>query len=90
MALPTDRGFAVLTENADGTTTVQVCTAVENGAPVDVYAAHVNTPTVRVSADVNLLKTGSVRYTEKIVEVFSGEGGAVYVRSTPRRRGLQF
>ena len=27
---------------------------------------------------------------EKIVEVFSGEGGAVYVRSTPRRRGLQF
>ena len=89
MALPTDRGYAVLTDNPDGTTTVRVCTSVENGEPVNVYAAHVNAPAVQVAADVKLFHTGAFRYTAKMVEVLNGEGGAVVVRTAPQRKGLE-
>ena len=34
MAIPTDRGYAVIIPNADHTTTVMVSTGIENASPV--------------------------------------------------------
>jgi hypothetical protein len=79
MPLPTDRGFAVLRRHSDGSVTVEVCAAVENGQAVDIHARHARQPAVRVDPAVTLVDTGKVSYTTQIVEVFGG-GDAITVR----------
>lgn len=78
--MPTDRGYAVIATNEDGTVTVQVATGIEKGRPVGVYAKHVNAPAVRVDPAVRLAGTGTHRFTTQVVEVFSS-GDAVLVRA---------
>lgn len=87
MAIPTDRGYAVIISNPDATTTVLVCAAVEHGQPVDVYAKHVRAPKVRIDPSVRLAGAGRQRYTTQIVEVFPANG-AVQVRAPLRHRAL--
>ena len=83
MAIPTDRGYAVIIPNKDHTTTVMVCTSIENAKPVGVFAKHVRAARVRVDPALRLERAGSYQYTAQVVEVFPG-GGAVQVRA-PRK-----
>lgn len=83
MAIPTDRGYAVIIPNADHTTTVRVCTGIENASPVGVFAEYVRAARVRVDPALRLKRAGAYQYTSQVVEIFSG-GGAVQVRA-PRR-----
>lgn len=83
MASPTDRGYAVISHNDDGTVDVDICTAIENGRPVGIYARHVRAPRLNVDPGVRMIRTGSVRYTTSVVEVSKG-GGGVLVRARAR------
>jgi hypothetical protein len=83
MAIPTDRGYAVIIPNKDHTTTVMVCTSIENAKPVGVFAKHVRAARVRVDPALRLERAGSYQYTAQVVEVSPG-GGAVQVRA-PRK-----
>ena len=79
MATPTDRGYAVVLDNNDGTTTVMVCTALKNGSPVGTYARHVGVPTVHIDQGVAFRHTAAHRYTTEIVEVF-GDNHGVHIQ----------
>jgi hypothetical protein len=83
MAIPTDRGYAVIIPNKDHTTTVMVCTGIENAKPAGVFAEYVRAARVRVDPALRLKQAGSYQYTAQVVEIFSG-GGAVQVRA-PRQ-----
>ncbi|MDX6394706.1 MAG: hypothetical protein QOJ73_5769 [Streptosporangiaceae bacterium] len=83
MAIPTDRGYAVIIPNKDHTTTVMVCIGIENAKPVGVFAKHVRAARVRVDPALRLEQAGSYQYTAQIVEVAPGDG-AVQVRA-PRQ-----
>ncbi len=83
MASPTDRGYAVISHNDDGTVDVDICTAIENGKPVGIYARHVRAPRLEVDPGVRLARAGSHRYTTSVVEVSKGAGG-VLVRARTR------
>lgn len=85
MPTHTDRGIVALIKNDDGTTTVAVCAAIEDGQPVSVYAKYVGVSDVRVDSSVHLKQASSLRYTDKIVEV-AATPDAVLVRAP--RRGL--
>ncbi len=83
MAIPTDRGYAVIIPNKDHTTTVMVCTGIENAKPVGVFARYMRAARVRVDPALRLERAGSYQYTTQIVEVAPG-GGAVRVQA-PRQ-----
>ena len=85
MAKATDRGYAVIVNNEDGSVTVRVATGIEHGRPVGVYAEHVRAPEVRIDPGVKLVRTAAHRYTTQVVEVSRG-GGVVEIR--PRVRSL--
>jgi hypothetical protein len=82
MPSPTDRGYAVISNNEDGTVHVRVCTAIEHGQPVGVYAQHVRAPFLRVDPGVHLVRADGYRYTTQVVEV--SRGGGVLVRMRTR------
>ncbi len=79
LPMPTDRGYAVMSRNDDGTVTVKIATGIENGRPVGVYAQHVAAPAIRVDPAVRWVRDASYHYTAKVVEVFTG-GDAVIIR----------
>jgi hypothetical protein len=80
-----DRGYALVSKNDDGTTTVVVCAGVEDGEPIDVLAMHVRQPKVNIWPNVQLVRAKSHYHTEEVVEVFTGDG-AVHVRALPHRK----
>jgi hypothetical protein len=80
MDMPTDRGYAVISRNADGTSTVKVGTAIVHGQPKGVYAKYANVRSVEIDPAVHLARTAHYRYTTSVVEVFSAQG-YVIVRS---------
>jgi hypothetical protein len=79
MPLPTDRGYAVLRQHSDGSVTVEVCAAIEDGRPINIHARHAQQPAVRIHPAVRLINAGSHQYTTQVVEVFGGDG-AINVR----------
>ena len=82
LPMPTDRGYAVLSRNDDGTMTVKIATGIEKGKLVGVYAQHVQAPALRVDPAIRWVSAAAHRYTANVVEVFAA-GGAVIIR-TPR------
>jgi hypothetical protein len=86
MPSPTDRGYAEISYNQDGTVNVKVATAIEYGRAKGVYAQHIEAPFVRVAPGVHLAGSGQVRYTTQVVEVSKG-GGGVLVRAGRSVRG---
>jgi hypothetical protein len=50
--IPTDRGYAVISSNDDGTMTVKIATCIENDQPVGICAQHARAPAVRVDPAV--------------------------------------
>jgi hypothetical protein len=85
MAMASDRGYAVIATDQHGVVTVQVCTAIEHGRPVGVFAKHVQPPDVRIDPAVSLVKGAAHHHTAQVVEVSKG-GGPVVIRA--RRRSL--
>lgn len=83
MEMPTDRGYAVISQNQDGTVNVQVSTAIENGRPRGVYAEYVRARSVRIDPEVRLVRAAAHRYTTSVVEVSSGRT-AIWLRAPKR------
>jgi len=80
MAIPTDRGYAILTKTADGKLTIGVSTSVPHaGDTHDVFAQHVGESQVRVDPSVQLVKHGRLSWTTKPVQVFVGSDGLVNI-----------
>jgi len=74
----TDRGLLVVHDEADGTTSLAICSKVVDGQPVNVYAEYHHAQ-VKIDQDVRLTKANGDRYTDDIVEVFA-RGAVVNVR----------
>ena len=85
MAMASDRGYAVIGTDEQGVVTVQVCTSIEYGRPVGVFAKHVQPPDVRIDPAVRLVKGAEHHHTAQVVEVSKGDGPVVI---RPRRRSL--
>lgn len=85
MAMAIDRGYAVIATDAQGVVTVQVCTSIEHGRPVGVFAKHVQPPDVRIDPAVKLVKGAGHHRTAQVVEVSKGSGPVVI---RPRRHSL--
>lgn len=83
MPMGTDRGIAVVTRGADGRQTVLVCSDVQGGKPVDVFAMHVGPPSLTIDPDVSLVSTGSLAHTERMVLVSTDPDGAVRIQAPP-------
>jgi hypothetical protein len=83
MPLPTDRGHAVLTTEADGSVSVGVCLTVNDGRPSEPYATHYRPPSVVVHEDVEVVQGETARYTKGLVVVFADNSGAVHVANPP-------
>jgi hypothetical protein len=77
---PTDRGYAVIFENDEGTN-VGVCTAVANGTPSDLFAVHTRMTEVRIEDGITFSTIGKIRISNRPVAVV-GEEGVVHIRST--------
>lgn len=86
MARASDRGYAVIATDAHGVVTVQVCTSIEHGRPVGVFAKHVQPPDVRIDPAVTLVRGAGHHHTAQVVEVTKGGDGPVMIR--PRRHSL--
>jgi hypothetical protein len=80
MTMPTDRGYVVVTDEADGTQTVQVAASIAEGKPVGVYAVHKRVPPpVVIHPEVELVADGPGRFSRDVVQVFADRHGSVHV-----------
>ena len=79
MATPTDRGYVVMAQEDDGTTTIAIAAAFADAAAPSVYATHVRTPKVIVHPEVKLVQRGPVQVSNNVVEVHSDDTGVVHV-----------
>jgi hypothetical protein len=82
MPIPTDHGFAVLTHEDDGTTSVMVCSDLVNGTPRNPYAVHPHRPAVSVDSAIRLVTSGSTRHTTQAVAVSVAPDGTVHVKKS--------
>ncbi|MBE1492787.1 hypothetical protein [Plantactinospora soyae] len=80
MAIPTDRGHVILTEDAAGQTTVMVGTGLTDGAVQNVYAKHVGAAEVKVHPGVRLANGSHGRHSLDVVEVYVGGDDVVNIR----------
>jgi hypothetical protein len=80
MAIPTDRGYAILSEAPDGRLTVRVSTSQPvAGHAVDVFAEHVGESRVRIDPKVQLAKHGTLSWTTSPVQVYVSSAGTVNI-----------
>jgi len=79
MALPTDRGLAVIEDGVGVGQNVSICADVVNGAPRRTYAKHFNVEVI-VDPEVAITVNSASRHTTEIVEVFRDDAGIVRVR----------
>ncbi|MEV4759737.1 hypothetical protein AB0J86_32220 [Micromonospora sp. NPDC049559] len=77
---PTDRGYAFIKNNLDGTKTVYVAGAVAGTQPVDVFATHFSRPGVQITPGVHTVPAGDMVRTSGIVHVTSTDGDFVLIR----------
>ncbi|MDQ2956125.1 MAG: hypothetical protein M3Y42_04060 [Actinomycetota bacterium] len=78
---PTDRGYAVIHDNPDGSSTVYIAAAVTRaGQPEQVSAIHTDVAHVVLGSEVALLTAGNRRWSSRIVDVFDDGQGSVHVQ----------
>jgi len=77
---PTDRGYAVIFENDEGTN-VGVCTAIAGGQPSDLFAVHTRMDSVKIEDGIEFSTVGKLRISNRPVAVH-GEEGVVHIRPT--------
>ena len=83
MAIPTDRGYAILSEAPDGRFTVRISSSQPTaGRSSDVFAEHVGESGVRIDPSVQLVKHGKLSWTAHPVQVFVSSAGTVNIAPT--------
>ncbi|MEO6703367.1 MAG: hypothetical protein ABI140_17775 [Jatrophihabitantaceae bacterium] len=88
MAIPTDRGYVILSKASDGKLTVSVSTSAPiAGKSSDVFAQHVGESAVHIDPAVSLVERGALSWTTRPVRVFVGQGGLVNI-APPRASAL--
>jgi hypothetical protein len=76
---PTDRGYAFIGSNGDGTSNVYVAIGVAGDQPEDVIAVHYNRQTIDLDPRVRTVPAGSMRRTTEISHVFADTKGVVHI-----------
>lgn len=80
MAIPTDRGYAIISVDATGKITVSVsATLPDQGGSEHIFAVHSGESKVAVHEDVALTKMGNLSWTTVPVQVFVDARGLVHV-----------
>ncbi|HTJ33845.1 MAG TPA: hypothetical protein VL738_11495 [Dactylosporangium sp.] len=77
---PTDRGYAVIFENEEGTN-VGICTAIANGKPSDLFAVHTRMGSIKIEDGIEFSTVGKIRISNRPVAVH-GEEDVVHIRNT--------
>lgn len=78
---PTDRGYVVIQDEPDGSSTVFVAGALSHeGRPVEVSAIHTGVSNLVVGREVALTKGNSRRWSSRIVDVFDDGYGSVHIQ----------
>jgi hypothetical protein len=83
---PTDRGYAFIRENADGTKNVYVAVGVAGTAPEDVVAMHLDRQNIAIGSGVQTVAAGAMLRTTEAVHVSSDADGIVFIN--PRQKNL--
>jgi hypothetical protein len=80
MAIPTDRGYVILSKDAAGRITVGVSvTPPQSGKSSDIFAEHVGEQRVAVRSGVKLVTSGNVSWSTAPVQVFVDSRGLVHI-----------
>jgi hypothetical protein len=87
---PTDRGYAFIKNNVDGTKNVYVAVGFSGTEPTDVVAMHLSRPGVNLAAGVGTVAAGSMVRTTRPVHVTSGDDNIVQIRGARADRGMLF
>jgi hypothetical protein len=84
---PTDRGYAFIGANDDGTSNIYVAVGVTAaGRPEDVIAVHYRRSSVALDPQLTMVSAGPMRRTTEITHVNADADGVVHIRG--RRTGL--
>jgi|KBSSwiStaDraftv2_1062776.scaffolds.fasta_scaffold203386_2 hypothetical protein len=83
MTSPTDRGFAIIDSQPDGTTTISICAEVVHHQPVGVFAQYTDCP-FAIDQGVAMTKHGQRQYSIGVVEVHESDG-VVNIRTISER-----
>ncbi len=85
MSIPTDRGYAIITVDEAGKTTVSISASLPvRGRSEHIFAVHVGEPTVAVHKEVPLTRTGKVAWSTSPVQVYVDPAGLVHVAPLAR------
>jgi hypothetical protein len=76
---PTDRGYAFIASNGDGTSNVYVAIGIAGDRPEDVIAIHYNRQTIDLGPHVRTVPAGSMLRTTEISHVFADTKGVVHI-----------
>jgi hypothetical protein len=79
MAIPTDRGFVVITDEDDGSKTVQIAVNRTEDGLENVFAEHVRTATVKIDGDLSFEESAVGQHSTEPVQVFVDDTGVVHV-----------
>lgn len=80
MPIPTDRGYAIITVDEAGKTTVSVSASLpEQGRSESIYAVHSGESKVAVHKEVALTRTGKVVWSTSPAQVYADAAGLVHV-----------
>lgn len=88
MPIPNDHGYAVFTREADGTTSVMVCSDLVNGTPSNPFAVHPHRASVSIGQGVSLATSGTMRYTTQTVTVVVAPNGTILVTKPATSAGF--
>jgi hypothetical protein len=84
---PTDRGYAFIGANDDGTSNIYVAIGVTaSGRPEDVIAVHYRRSNITLDPHLTMVPAGSMRRTTEIAHVNADADGIVHIRR--RHAGL--
>jgi hypothetical protein len=84
---PTDRGYAFIGANDDGTSNVYVAAGITaSGSPEDIIAIHYSRSIITLDPQLTTVPAGSMRHTTEITHVSADADGIVYIRGS--RSGL--
>jgi hypothetical protein len=84
---PTDRGYAFIGANDDGTSNIYVAAGVTAaGSPEDIIAVHYGRSSIALDSRLTMVAAGPMRRTTEITHVSTDPDGVVHIRG--RRAGL--
>jgi hypothetical protein len=85
MAIPTDRGYAILSADESGKLTVSVSvTLPDQDGSSQIFAEHTGESRVAVDPGIPLARAGNVSWTTVPVQVFVDSRGTVHVAALGR------